>query len=129
MSPAADLTQRSESGSRVENAASDALLSLQHGDEIRRLYLGDRPELDEDPYVSPVFGDFSALPPLYFQTSSSEILLDDSRRCVERAREAGVPAEIEVWDRMPHGWQALSVTPESGRAIGRLADFIREQCP
>lgn len=129
MSPAADLTLRSEAGSRVENAASDALLSLEHGDEIRRLYLGDRLELDEDPYVSPVYGDYSGLPPLFFQASSSEILLDDSRRCLERAREAGVPAEIEVWDRMPHGWQALSVTPESGRAIGRLADFIREQCP
>ena len=129
MSPAADFTEQSDTGSRVDNAGRDALLSLEQGDEIRRLYLGGRTELATHPHVSPVLGDFTGLPPLLFQVSSSEILLDDSRRCAERARAAGVPAEVDVWDRMPHGWQALSVTPESGRAIGRLADFIREQCP
>ena len=129
MSPAADFTERAEAGSRAENAKRDALLSLEQGDEIRRLYLGDRTELADHPYVSPVMGDFAGLPPLFFQVGSTEILLDDSRRCAERARAAGVPAEVEIWDRMPHGWQALSFTPESGRAIARLADFIRERCP
>lgn len=129
MSPAADFTDGPEEGSRIDNAKRDALLSLEQGDEIRRLYLGGRTELTEHPYVSPVLGDFAGLPPLFFQVSNTEILLDDSRRCAERAQAAGVPAEIDVWDRMPHGWQALSFTPESGRAISRLADFIREHCP
>jgi len=129
MSPAADFTEHAEGGSRVDNAGRDALLSLEQGDEIRRLYLGGRTELTDQPYVSPVLGDFTGLPPLFFQASNTEILLDDSQICVERARAAGVAAEIEIWDRMPHGWQALSFTPESGRAINRLADFIREQCP
>ena len=129
MSPAADFTERAEAGSRAENAKRDALLSLEQGDEIRRLYLGDRTELADHPYVSPVMGDFTGLPPLFFQVGSTEILLDDSRHCAERARAAGVPAEVEIWDRMPHGWQALSFAPEAGRAIARLADFIRERCP
>ncbi len=129
MSPAADFTEHAEAGSRTENAGRDALLSLENGEEIRRLYLGGQTDLIDHPYVSPVLGDFAGLPPLFFQVSNTEILLDDSRRCAERARAAGVPAEVEIWDRMPHGWQALSFTPESGRAIGRLADFIRERCP
>lgn len=129
MSPAADLSEGSEAGSRISNAAEDAVLSLERGDQIRRLYLGDRLDLVTHPYVSPVFGDYSGLPPLFFQVGSTEILLDDSRRCAERARSAGVRAELEVWDRVPHGWQALSFAPESGRAIERLADFIREVCP
>jgi len=129
MSPAADFTERTETGSRVDNARRDALLSLEQGDEIRRLYLGGRTELTDHPYVSPVLGDFAGLPPLFFQVSNTEILLDDSRRCAEHARAAGVPAEVEIWDRMPHGWQALSFAPEAGRAIARLADFIRERCP
>lgn len=129
MSPAADFTDEPEQGSRVDNAKRDALLSLEQGDEIRRLYLGGRTELKTHPHVSPVLGDFTGLPPLFFQVGNTEILLDDSRRCAERARAAGVPAEVDIWDRMPHGWQALSFTPESGRAIARLADFIRERCP
>ncbi|TVS12507.1 MAG: alpha/beta hydrolase [Wenzhouxiangella sp.] len=129
MSPAADMSDESEGGSRVVNAARDAVLSLERGDDIRKLYLDDKTELANHPYVSPVLGDFSGLPPLLFQVGSTEVLLDDSRRCAERARSAGVRAEVEVWDRMPHGWQALSFAPESGRAIGRLADFVRESCP
>jgi len=129
MSPAADFTDGPDEGSRVDNANRDALLSLQQGDQIRRLYLGDRTELTAHPYVSPVRGDYTGLPPLFFQVSTTEILLDDSRRCAERAQAAGVPAEIDIWDCMPHGWQALSFAPESGRAIDRLADFICERCP
>ena len=129
MSPAADLTDASESGSRVSNAAADAVLNMERGDDIRQLYLGGAVELVSHPYVSPVLGDFHNLPPLFFQVGSTEILLDDSQRCAERARSAGVRAEVEVWDRMPHGWQALSFAPESGRAIARIGDFIRECCP
>lgn len=129
MSPAADLTDDYEQGSRTTNAGRDAVLSLEHGEEIRRLYLAGKDELASHPYVSPVMGDFSALPPLFFQVGSTEILLDDSQRCAERARQAGVSAEVEVWDRVPHGWQTLSFTPESGRAIAHLADFVRECCP
>lgn len=129
MSPAADLTDGPERGSRFDNAGRDALLSLDQGDEIRRLYLNGRDELVDHPYVSPVLGDYAGLPPLLFQVSNTEILLDDSRRCAARARSAGVTAEVDLWNRMPHGWQALSFTPESGRAIDRLADFIREHCP
>ncbi|MEE4329337.1 MAG: alpha/beta hydrolase [Wenzhouxiangella sp.] len=129
MSPAADLSEHHEPGSREGNAPRDAVLSFEQGEEIRRLYLGGRTELVTDPRVSPLLGDFRGLPPLFFQVGSTEILLDDSQRCAEKAREAGVPTEIEVWDRMPHGWQALSFAPESGRAISRLADFVRERCP
>ncbi len=129
MSPATDLTSRELEGSRSANAARDAVLSLEQGDQIRELYLDGRTELADHPYVSPVLGDYTGLPPLLFQVGSTEVLLDDSQRCAERARSAGVRAEVEVWDRMPHGWQALSFAPESGRAIGRLVDFVRECCP
>jgi acetyl esterase/lipase len=129
MSPAADLTDDSESGSRIDNIASDSVLSMERGDDIRQLYLGGQLDLVNHPYVSPVLGHYQQLPPLFFQVGSTEILLDDSQRCAERARLAGVRAEVEIWDRMPHGWQALSFAPESGRAIARIGDFIRECCP
>ena len=70
-----------------------------------------------------------ACPPLFFQVGSTEILLDDSRRCAERARAAGVATEVEVWNEMPHGWQGLPVGAESQRAIEHCADFVRECCP
>jgi acetyl esterase/lipase len=128
MSPLTDLTDPHD-GSRVTNAVRDPVLSHKRGIEMRAMYVGGDTAKMMHPYVSPVYGDFAGLPPLFFQAGSTEILLDDSRRCVERARAAGVSAELEVWKEMPHGWQGLPFAPESGRAIDHCADFIRERCP
>jgi acetyl esterase/lipase len=128
MSPLTDLTDPHD-GSRVSNAARDPVLSHKRGLEMRAMYVAGKTESMAHPYVSPVFGDFSGLPPLFFQAGSTEILLDDSRRCVERARAAGVSAELESWREMPHGWQGLPFVPESARAIDHCADFVRERCP
>jgi acetyl esterase/lipase len=128
MSPVTDLTDPHD-GSRLANAVRDAVLSHKRGIEMRAMYVGGRTGQMVHPYVSPVYGDFAGLPPLLFQVGSTEILLDDSKRCVDRARDAGVAAEVEVWKRMPHGWHGLPFVPESERALERLGDFIRECCP
>ena len=128
MSPLTDLTDPHD-GSRVSNAARDPVLSHKRGIEMRAMYVGGDERRLTHPWVSPVYGEYTGLPPLYFQVGSTEILLDDSRRAVERARAAGVSAELEVWKEMPHGWQGLPYTPESQRAIDRAADFVRERCP
>jgi monoterpene epsilon-lactone hydrolase len=128
MSPLADLTDPRD-GTRATNAARDPVLTSRRGVEMRVMYVGGSPERLRHPFVSPVFGDYRGLPPLFLQAGSTEILLDDSRRCVERAQSAGVQAELEVWQRMPHGWHGLPFIPEADRALARIADFVRERCP
>jgi monoterpene epsilon-lactone hydrolase len=128
LSPLTDLTDPHD-GSRVTNAARDPVLSHKRGVEMRLMYAGGSGEMLLHPWVSPVYGDFAGLPPLFFQAGSTEILLDDSRRCVERARSAGVAAELEVWKDMPHGWQGMPFVPESQRALDHCADFVRQRCP
>lgn len=128
MSPLTDLTDPHD-GTRAANALRDPVLSHKRGVEMRAMYVGGNTANMVHPYVSPAFGDYTGLPRLFFQAGSTEILLDDSRRCVERARAAGVDAELQVWKEAPHGWQGLPFAPESGRAIEHCADFIRECCP
>jgi acetyl esterase/lipase len=128
MSPLTDLTDPHD-GSRLANAVRDAVLSHKRGIEMRAMYVGGIPGNMIHPYVSPVFGDFTGLPPLFLQVGRTEILLDDSRRCAELARAAGVAADLEVWKEVPHGWQGLPFGPESQSAIEHCADFIRERCP
>src|SRR5690606_39083733 len=60
-----------------------------------------------DPRVSPLRGDLSGLPPVLVQASEAEILIDDARRYVNKARCAGSPAEIETWHGMVHVWPAF----------------------
>ena len=78
-----------------------------------------------DPLASPLYADLSGLPPILIQVGSAEILLDDSTRLAERARAAGVEAELEVWEDMVHVFQAFPMLEEAGQAVGRIGEFVR----
>lgn len=70
--------------------------------------------------------DFAGLPPLLFQAGGDEILLDDSIQGADKARAAGVEAELEVYEGMMHVFQIFGWLPESRRAVDRAAAFIRD---
>jgi acetyl esterase/lipase len=54
--------------------------------------------------VSPLFGELVGLPSVRIYVGDDEVLLDDSRRYIQRAPAAGVDAKGEVWEGMPHGF-------------------------
>jgi len=58
----------------------------------------------KDPLASPLYANLSGLPPIRVHVGDDEVLLDDSRRYVERAVKAGVDAKLDVWMGMPHGF-------------------------
>jgi monoterpene epsilon-lactone hydrolase len=90
-----------------------------------------RPEADAmSPLLSPVFGDFTGLPPLLFQTGDSEVLRDDSVRAAERARAAGVSVCLEVYPMAPHAWHQLGPwLPETRTALRQIARFAAATHP
>lgn len=84
-----------------------------------------------DPRVSPVHGDLSNLPPTLIHASEAEMLLDDARRYVNKAREAGSEATLETWHHMLHVWHAFEQRlPEAREAfehIGRFLELVERQ--
>lgn len=122
LSPWVDLTFSGDSITR--NQAREVMLEppLFHG--WRDAYVGDRDP--SDPGISPLFADLSGLPPLHVQATSAEVLEDDARRLVDRARDAGVDAELVVHDDLWHVFQTqVPLLPEAGRAVDQAATFIR----
>lgn len=84
----------------------------------------------DQPTVSPLFGDFSKLPPLLFQVGECEILLDDSRRAAEKAKKAGVNAEITIWPGMIHVFQYFApFLKEARKAIDEIGMFVKRNIP
>jgi epsilon-lactone hydrolase len=78
------------------------------------------------PLVSPVFADWSGLPPVHIEVGSTERLIDDARRLTARARQAGVPATLEVTQDAVHAFPATAPdTPEARLALQRLASHLR----
>ena len=76
----------------------------------------------KNPLASPLNGEFIGLPPIRVHVGDDEVLLDDSRRYVERAVAAGVDAELDVWMGMPHGFvtgvREFEAARQSLEAIG-----------
>ncbi|MGJ0508452.1 MAG: alpha/beta hydrolase [Methylocystis sp.] len=106
-----------------ENEDKDALFT-------RRLILtGARAVLGRtsgrNPLASPVYADLAGLPPLLVHAGMDEALRDDAARLVERARAAGVSADIELWPDVPHGWQLLPFLPEARESREKGIAFLR----
>ncbi len=123
ISPFTDFSFGGES--RFANARRDPMMSPDLIKQMNAIYLDDT--LHDNPLVSPVFGDFSGLPPVLAQVGSTEILLDDTRRVAARARSQGSDFEVEVWEGVPHVWHLWGFLPESKAATTRIARFIRER--
>jgi acetyl esterase/lipase len=83
-------------------------------------YLGDTDP--KNPQASPLYADLSDLPPIRVHIGDDEVLLDDSRRYVERAVAAGVDAALDIWMGMPHGFVTgigqFDAARQSLKAIG-----------
>ncbi|MGO9757071.1 MAG: alpha/beta hydrolase [Roseiarcus sp.] len=77
------------------------------------------------PLISPIYGEFSGLPPLLIFVGDGEILLDDAKRLAERGRAAGVAVDLRVYPDMPHAWPFLNaILPEGRQALDEAAAFL-----
>lgn len=80
----------------------------------------------QHPLMSPVRGTLAALPPTLVQASTSEMLLDDARRYVNRANREGSPAVLALWPAQIHVWQLFErVSPEAREALDQAAAFLQ----
>jgi acetyl esterase/lipase len=123
ISPWTDLTL---SGASMQNKAKlDPILAPNSLRMYAAYYAGDH-DLSA-PLLSPLYTDLNGLPPLLIQVGSDEILLDDSTRLADRAREAGVNVTLEVWKEMFHVFHLLGFLPETRKAVTRIAEFVADK--
>lgn len=124
LSPWTDLTGASES--IRTNISRDALLPGERLHELAMLYLDGA--YVRAPTASPVYGDFTGFPPLLIHVGDTEILFDDARRVVERARREGVEAHLRIWPGLPHVFHAFSShLPVANDALREVAEFMAVQ--
>ena len=100
LSPVTDLSLTG--GSWETRASADPYFTHPQVVELVRAYLNGHDA--SDPFASPLLADLAGLPPVRVHVGADEVLLDDSRRFVERAVAAGVDIELDVWEGMVHGF-------------------------
>ncbi len=75
--------------------------------------------------LSPVYGDFSALPPTLLLAGTHEILVCDCRRFRDKARAAGVELTYQEWEGMDHDWMTqVPHLPEANQAVDQIVGFL-----
>ncbi|WP_045688979.1 alpha/beta hydrolase [Hymenobacter sp. AT01-02] len=76
------------------------------------------------PLLSPVHADLHRLPPLLIQVSDAEVLSDDVVRFANKARAAGTPVTLQVFEGLVHWWHLFwRFVPEARLALDRVANF------
>ncbi len=104
---------------------TDPMIDPADATATARRYAGDQ-DLHH-PLVSPLYADLTALPPLLIHVGDDEVLLDDSTRMAERARSAGVPADLEVWPEAFHVFQIMvEMVPEADEAVAKAGAWMVE---
>lgn len=124
MSPWLDLT--SSGISQITKEHLEPMLVKEAMPVWAAQYLGDADP--RSPYASPLFADLHGLPPIYIQVGTDELLLDDSVRFEQKAKEAGVEVSVDIYLNYFHVFQAFYQVLKTARnANKKLAAFMAQQ--
>lgn len=121
--PMSDLTKTGDSF--YTNYLVDNVLVGSDGrcDAMARLYANGH-DL-KDPMLSPVYGDMHGFPPTILTTGTRDLLLSNTVRVHRRLRQAGIEAELHVYEGQSHAHYMRDVNaPETKEAFEEIARFF-----
>ncbi|MFF7882190.1 alpha/beta hydrolase [Streptomyces sp. NPDC020794] len=123
-SPEVDLT---ESGDSFQTNLGVDIFLTQSLMPINLLYAAGHDLTD--PYLSPLFGDFSkGFPPTLLITGTRDLFLSNAVRMHRALRTANIPAELHVMEAGPHGG-FLGMTPEDDELDREARRFMEAHWP
>jgi monoterpene epsilon-lactone hydrolase len=123
ISPWTDLT--CSGGSYETNAFKDPTLYADGLKYYAWLYAKDN---TQNPYVSPIYGDFTGCPPSMIFAGTHELLEDDARGLAKRLAESGCACELNVVEGMWHVY-VLYKLKESKEAMKQIRAFVNTCLP
>ncbi|MBI9075150.1 MAG: alpha/beta hydrolase [Desulfatibacillum sp.] len=113
MSPWANLHQCNKSGQFKRTG-------VKHRQDRYVRYASDlyaRGEDKRNPFISPVYGDYSGVSPLLIQAARGELLRNDSRDVADRAKAHGVDVTLKIYDSKIHVLQGLAGRSGLGKSL------------
>lgn len=107
------------------NHGKDLLLNKDWVKAMAGMFLGEHGN-PKDPYANPLYADLAGFPPMYIQAGGDEVLLDDSLRLTELAKNSGVDVSLDIFPGMQHSFQmAAGRAPEADDAISRYVEWVK----
>lgn len=80
----------------------------------------------KNPLLSPQFGNYEGIPPLFICVGTHEIHLDDCVNVAKVAEQHGVEVTLRKWENMIHAFPLLTpLFPEAKKAFLEICEFIK----
>lgn len=117
LTPEVDLTESGDSFATL----ADVSVGLQTLLEVNALY-ADGQDLTH-PYLSPLFGDLVGFPPTLLISGTRDLYLSNTVRMHRKLREAGVDADLHIFDARPHA--GYGNAPEEVAVSIEVATFVQ----
>jgi acetyl esterase/lipase len=118
--PMADLTGKGDSF-HTNHMVDNVLVGIGRCDAMAEYYAHGH-DL-KDPMLSPIYGDMRGFPPTILITGTRDLLLSSTVRVHRKLRQAGVVAELHVFEAQSHA-QYNRDTPEGKEAYEEIAGFF-----
>lgn len=120
--PWTDLTKTGDS--YFANEGVDNVLVSYDGwlGDAAKLYAGGH-DL-KDPMLSPVYGDVSGFPPTLLTSGTRDLFLSNTVRMHLKLRQAGVPADLIVFEGLSHAQYHMALMPEATFHFTELGRFF-----
>lgn len=115
-SPEVDLTESGDTFAVLRGV--DTVLHPQIA--VNRLYAAGRDLAD--PALSPLFADLRGFPPTVLRSGTRDLFLSNTVRMHRALRAADVPAELHVFEAMPHG--GFPGAPEDAEWAAEVRRFL-----
>ena len=79
----------------------------------------------KDPQLSPIYGDFTGLPPALLVSGTRDLFLSNTVRTHRKLRDAGIEADLHVFEGMSHAqYLAAPNSPETKAVFGEMTRFF-----
>jgi monoterpene epsilon-lactone hydrolase len=120
--PWSDLSKTGDS--YFTHAGIDNVIGTYEGllEAAARLYANGR-DL-KDPLLSPVYGDFTGFPPTFLVAGTRDLFLSNTVRVHRKLRQAGVEAQLEIYEGQSHGQFLNPDAPETTELFADIAKFF-----
>jgi acetyl esterase/lipase len=80
----------------------------------------------KNPLLSPQFGNYDGIPPLYICVGTNEIHFDDCVNAAKVAKQYGVDVTLRKWENMIHAFPLLTpLFPEAKKAFQEICEFVK----
>jgi epsilon-lactone hydrolase len=76
------------------------------------------------PLISPIYGDFHGFPPAILTSGTRDLLLSDTVRVHRKLRQAGVEAQLQVFEGQSHAQYLFDPSPEGREVFQEVAAFF-----